>query len=70
MDIREEVEKRFTYHPPKPEQLPKYERLRDEAKKFALTIVELCPESRETSLALTKIEEGVMHANSAIARRS
>ena len=31
-------------------------------------IVTLTPKSREQSLALTKLEEAIMHANSAIAR--
>lgn len=38
------------------------------ARDFALTIQAICPESREKSLALTKLEECVMWANAAIAR--
>lgn len=65
-----EIECRFTYHPPKPEQLTKYLELREKAKEFAKLVAELVPESREQALALTKIEEAVMHANSGIARRT
>lgn len=65
-----EILNRFTYHPPDPDQLPKYERLREEARLFAETIVELTPPSREQSEALTCLETSVMFANAAIARRS
>ena len=36
---------------------------------FSAFIDSLCPDSREKSLAITKIEESVMWANAAIARR-
>lgn len=59
---------RFTYHPPKDGQALTYEQIREAAKKFAFLIAGLCPESRERSLALTKLEESVMWANAGIAR--
>ena len=64
-----ELEVRFTHHPPKGDQVERYQVLRAEAHDFAQRIVELTPESREQSLALTKLEEAVMFANAAIARR-
>lgn len=64
----EDLEKRFTYHPPKEGQAVKYEEIRREAKNLARIIVNLTPESREQSLALTKLEEVVFWANAAIAR--
>ncbi len=64
----QDLEKRFTYHAPKPGQPEKYTAIRAKAKELAEMIVELVPESREQSLALTKIEEGVMWANAGIAR--
>lgn len=64
----EELENRYTYHAPKEEQLERYKRIRYKAKMLAAYINEKCPESREKSLALTKIEEAVMWANAAIAR--
>lgn len=67
MDIKE-IEKRFTYHAPKPGQAERYVVLRDCAGEFAELLNAECPESREKSLALTKIEEAVMWANAAIAR--
>lgn len=63
-----DLEKRFTYHPPKADQPPRYEAIRKTAKDFAELINDLCPESREKSLALTKLDEAVMWANAAIAR--
>jgi len=62
------TERNFTYHPPKPGQPEKYERLREEAKALARSIEELCPSSRERSLAMTNLEQAVMWANAAIAR--
>lgn len=58
----------FTYHPPKDGQPQKYNILRQEAKDLALQFNHLCPDSRELSLALTKLEEAVFWANAAIAR--
>lgn len=58
----------FVYHPPKPDQLPKYAEIRDHARFLAHMLVELVPPGRELSLALTKLEECVMHANSGVAR--
>ena len=58
----------FTYHPPKDGQQERYERLRSTAKDLATDILALCPDSRERSLAMTKLEEAVMWANASIAR--
>lgn len=61
---------RFTYHPPKEGQPLKYEEIRGGAHCLAMIIDEKCPDSREKSLAYTALEESVMWANAAIARRS
>lgn len=63
-----EIEKRFAYHPPKPGQPEKYTAIRAKAKELALLIEDECPESREKSLSMTKLEEAVMWANASIAR--
>jgi len=65
----EELQTRFTYHPPKEGQQVKYERLRSFGKRLAIEIENGCPESREKSLAFTKLEEAIMWANASIARR-
>lgn len=62
------IENNFTYHKPKGDQLGKYEAIRAQAKEFAILIREVCPDSREKSLAMTKLEEAVMWANASIAR--
>lgn len=67
-DVMERLEKTFTYHPAKGNQITRYMELRDKAKELAYLIVELSPSSREQSLALTTLEECVMHANAGIAR--
>lgn len=63
-----QIEKAFTYHAPQEEQPQKYENLRGEAKILAGLIDSLCPDSREKSLAMTKLEETIMWANASIAR--
>ncbi len=65
----EELQTRFTYHPPKGDQPDRYGKLRSQGKRLALEIENGCPESREKSLAFTKLEEAVMWANASIARR-
>jgi hypothetical protein len=65
----DEIIARFTYHPPKTDQPQRYEKLRAKARELAGMIVELSPESREQSLALTALDEAVMWTNAAIARR-
>jgi hypothetical protein len=63
-----DIEKRFTYHPPKEGQPAKYETLRAHYKQLAYMIEAMCPDSRERDLALTGLEESNMWANSSIAR--
>ena len=63
-----EIEKRFTYHAPKAGQPEKYVSIRNLAKDLAYLVDQLCPESREKSTSLTKLDEVVMFANAAIAR--
>ena len=63
-----DLENRFTYHAPKEGQPEKYVSIRSHAKACADVINNLCPESREKSLAITKLEEAVFWANASIAR--
>ena len=62
------IEKAFTYHPPKDGQHAKYAMIRAQAKELAYMIDMHVPDSREKSLAMTKLEECVMWANAGIAR--
>lgn len=66
--MNNQIENNFSYHAPKEGQNAKYEAIRNSAKAQALLIDELCPNSREKSLAMTKLEESAMWANAAIAR--
>ena len=59
---------RFTYHKPFGNQPERYESIRGLALEFADILLNKCPDSRELSLAITKIEEAVFWANAAIAR--
>lgn len=63
-----QIEKAFTYHAPHDDQPERYEALRSKAKELAYLIDDLCPDSREKSLAMTKLEESSMWANASIAR--
>jgi len=63
-----DLAKRFTYVAPKPGQPEKYVTIRSAALGFADIVDNLCPDSLEKSLAITKIEEAVMWANASIAR--
>lgn len=58
----------YTYHAPKDDQPERYEAIRAKARELAELIEESCPDSREKSLANTKLEETVMWANASIAR--
>lgn len=68
MDRYEDLKNRFTYHAPKENQPMRYEEIRQRAKELAESLVAICPESRELSLALTNLEQAVMWANASIAR--
>ena len=57
----------FTYHSPGPEQLPKYEAIRDAGRKLAFVIRDACPESADATAAIRKVREAVMTANASVA---
>lgn len=67
-EMNDRIEKTFTYHAPRKDQVERYESIRANAESMACLLVVSCPPSRELSLALTKLEECVMHANASIAR--
>lgn len=58
----------YTYHKPVAGQNARYIAIRAHAKELAAVIEELCPDSREKSLAHTNLEQAVMWANASIAR--
>jgi hypothetical protein len=66
--VNPQIENNFRYHAPKEGQPEKYQAIREKAKELAYLIDELCPNSREKSLAFTNLEQSVMWANASIAR--
>lgn len=64
----EVIRNRFIYHKPTGNQAVKYEVIRNLCLDIALRLNELCPDSRELSLALTHLEQANFYANAAIAR--
>jgi hypothetical protein len=68
-NLEEELDIRFKYHSPKGDQPARYEEISATARKLAEVVFGLAPRSRERDLAIARIEEAVMWANAAIARR-
>jgi hypothetical protein len=66
--LQMDLDNRFKYHAPKGDQAQRYTEIRGQALAFALILAETCPESRELSTALTKLDEVVFFANASIAR--
>ena len=65
----QKLQNNFVYHAPTPEAREKFTLLRTHFLGMAAAVDVLCPDSREKSLAMTKIEEAMMWANAAIARK-
>ena len=57
----------FTYHSPGPEELPKYQAIREAGLNLAKVIVDNSPASADQSAAVRKVREAVMTANASIA---
>jgi hypothetical protein len=60
------MKNRFTYHEPNEDQAKRYAHIRGRALALAELMNNYCPDSRELSLAFTKLEEAVMWAKKAI----
>ncbi|HLT92102.1 MAG TPA: hypothetical protein VKZ85_14305 [Woeseiaceae bacterium] len=63
----DDLDRFFTYHPPTPDQIPRYEELRAAARTFAEVILRVTPASADQTAAIRKVREAVMTANAAIA---
>jgi hypothetical protein len=70
MIAAEEMDKIFTYTAPTQEHREKFDKLTAKWREVADLINDLCPDSREKSLAITKLDECRFFANGAIVRRS
>ncbi len=64
---QDQINNTYTYHKPFGTQQERYEQIRAKAKELALIFYELCPTSREASLAYTNLQQAVMWANASIA---
>lgn len=68
--LREDIENRFAYHPPRDDETKiKHERVRELCMKLAFDLEDLFDHgSREASLAMTHLEEVMFWTNAHIAR--
>lgn len=61
------IDDTFTYHPPRADQVPRYNELREQFRQTALMVARFTPPGRERAVALTQLQLAVMLANAAIA---
>lgn len=64
---RDMIGSTFTYYAPKGDQVYRYNEIRESFKSLALILAVHCPPSRELSMALSHLQEGMMCSNAAIA---
>lgn len=64
----EELVHRYAYHTPTPDKIKIHEYVRKAGLELAMDLAAMCPDGREKSLALAKVEEAIFWANAAIAR--
>lgn len=60
------IDKPFAYHRPSDDGLARITRLREEFSSLQRTIEEVCPPSRQRSVALTELETAAMWAIKAV----
>lgn len=63
-----DLQNRFDYHPPTEDKKKDHSDLRASFLGIATEVDEVCPDSRELSLAITHLEEAMFWSNAAIAR--
>ncbi len=68
MENSYDVDNIFTYHKPNMNSQKRYGEIRGMAKEFATLIIHACPDTRERTTALSRLEEVVMWANASVAR--
>jgi hypothetical protein len=67
MATPEDLENWFTYHPPKSDQVTRYQVLREEFRALAKTVLTLTPACADQTAALRKLRETAMAVNQTIA---
>lgn len=65
-----DLEKIYTYHPPKGDQPALYDAIREKTKALAKFVQDSCPDSRERAVALTHLETFAFWTNASIARNT
>lgn len=60
------IDKPYAYHKPSPEGLDKITKLREAFSNIEKLIKEVCPESRQRSIAITELETTAMWAIKAV----
>ncbi len=64
-----DLDNRFKFHPPQTEEKRNtHEEIRRQCRELAHFVNEVVPESREKSLAVTKLEEAMFWANAGLSR--
>lgn len=66
--LNPKLENRFSYHPTNPVLIPKFNAIRDKFQELVALVDDLCPESVEKSIAITKLDEANLFAIQAIVR--
>ena len=66
----EEIRDRFSYHVPSLAGVERHKALTSTFSATAATVDDACPDSREKSLAMTKLEEAKFWASAAVARNT
>lgn len=64
---KEGIEDIFSDHAPTPDQIPKYNAIREGAKVFAQIVMDNTPGSADQTVAIRKVREAAMIANASIA---
>jgi hypothetical protein len=69
MLLQSDLNNRFNHHPPATQKIgSQHQLIRQDCLELANSLNRICPDSREKSLAITKLEEVMFWANSALAR--
>lgn len=69
MSDEEVLDVLFTYHKPEPDQIPRYNEIREAGKHLARAILRDTPKCADQTAAIRKVREAVMTASAAIAMR-
>jgi hypothetical protein len=62
------IDHNFSYHKPTDDQVNTIRTMREKFRLLAHYIVEFVPEGQDRSMALSKLDESIMHTNAAIVR--